>query len=76
MNHLAQLQDRCPPLDLETVEDVVQSELGRSIPEIFSDFEAEPAGAGVAQMHRRAPRDGFMPRRAPRAGDVISAASR
>src|SRR5271154_6237440 len=40
------LQDRCPVSSIESIEEMVLRDTGQSIPELFSEFEPEPIGAG------------------------------
>src|SRR3954469_10530256 len=50
---LSQLQDRAPPLPLETVLRVVESGLGKPSRELFAEIDPEPlASASIAQVHR------------------------
>jgi len=50
---LAPFQDSAPPMDASLVIAVVEQELGRALPELFTEFDAEPLGsASVAQVHR------------------------
>lgn len=50
---LQQLQDNAPLLPFETIRDVVESDLGRSLEEMFSRFDRNPIGtASIAQIHR------------------------
>lgn len=49
---LNQLQDNVPPFSPVTFRNIVEKELGESVDELFSHFEAEPlASASVAQVH-------------------------
>lgn len=49
---LAKLQDNVPPFDPELSREIIENALGRSIDEIFSEFETTPlASASIAQVH-------------------------
>ena len=49
---LEMLQDRVPPFSSEQSLQIIETNLGRSIPEVFSHLEHEPlASASVAQVH-------------------------
>ncbi|MEE4379112.1 MAG: AarF/UbiB family protein [Candidatus Competibacteraceae bacterium] len=44
--------DQTDPLPFKTVEKVLKSELGRSLPQLFADIEPQPlASASIAQVH-------------------------
>jgi ubiquinone biosynthesis protein len=52
IRELSRLQDRVPPVPFEQVEQVIQQEFKKSIPEIFLDFEPQPfAAASIGQVH-------------------------
>ncbi len=51
-DELVKLQDRVPPFSSEKAQQIISSELGKSITEAFAEFEPEPlASASVAQVH-------------------------
>jgi ubiquinone biosynthesis protein len=50
---LSRLQDRAPPLPLETVLRVIERGLGKPWRELFAEIDPEPlASASIAQVHR------------------------
>ena len=52
-------RDQVPAETWETVRTVVEEDLGRPIPELFSSFDTEPlAAASIAQVHRATLRTG------------------
>ena len=56
---LENLQDRITPLPFETIEPVLEKELGRPVEEVFSYFDKEPAAsASLAQIYRARMREG------------------
>jgi predicted unusual protein kinase regulating ubiquinone biosynthesis (AarF/ABC1/UbiB family) len=56
---LSRLQDDVEPVPFETVERIVEKELGVRISKAFSMFSTEPiAGASLGQVHEAALRDG------------------
>jgi ubiquinone biosynthesis protein len=58
-DELVKLQDRVPPFSSETAKKIIESELGMTISQAFSKFEAEPmASASVAQVHAAELHDG------------------
>ncbi|WCJ36214.1 Protein kinase superfamily protein [Euphorbia peplus] len=53
VRRLVTLCDRAPATPFETVQLVVEKELGRSVAEVFDRFDVEPLGsASIAQVHR------------------------
>ncbi|KAI9017405.1 ABC1 family-domain-containing protein, partial [Gaertneriomyces semiglobifer] len=53
------LQDKCPPTPLEDIEGLFSSDLGRSLDDLFSEFDPEPLGvASLAQVHRATMKNG------------------
>lgn len=55
----ARLQERVPPADPEGVRRVVEKELGRSVDDVFSDFDWDPlAAASLGQVHSAVLRTG------------------
>lgn len=56
---LKQLQDSLPPRPLQEVCQSIQKELGKSMDELFIDFDRTPlATASIAQVHRATLKDG------------------
>jgi predicted unusual protein kinase regulating ubiquinone biosynthesis (AarF/ABC1/UbiB family) len=50
---LSQLQSNAPPMSVDLVHEVVRSEFGRDISELFIEFDDEPiAAASIGQVHR------------------------
>jgi ubiquinone biosynthesis protein len=59
VHELAKLHDSLTPLPQETIESVIQTELGRPVKEIFSSFEPKPIGvASIGQVHAATLQDG------------------
>ncbi len=53
------LQDRVPAMGFDDVRQVVESELGMPLEEVFAEFDPIPLGsASIAQVHRARLRDG------------------
>ncbi|UCF08535.1 MAG: AarF/ABC1/UbiB kinase family protein [Thermoplasmata archaeon] len=49
---LGNLRDSVPPFPFEKVKELLESELGKTIPDIFESFEKEPiAAASIGQVH-------------------------
>jgi predicted unusual protein kinase regulating ubiquinone biosynthesis (AarF/ABC1/UbiB family) len=58
---LAQLQDRVPPFATSLAVEIIETELGRPLGEIYREFEARPiAAASLGQVHRARLHDGTM----------------
>ncbi|MDF0604694.1 ubiquinone biosynthesis regulatory protein kinase UbiB [Neisseriaceae bacterium TC5R-5] len=52
-DELAKLQDQVPPFDGQLARQVIEASLGRSIEQLYLDFDNTPvASASVAQVHR------------------------
>jgi ubiquinone biosynthesis protein len=59
VQELSRLQDSVAPADPVAMRAVVESELGRRVEEVFSEFDWEPlAAASIAQAYRARLRDG------------------
>jgi predicted unusual protein kinase regulating ubiquinone biosynthesis (AarF/ABC1/UbiB family) len=53
VEELSKLQDRVPAFDYEQVEEIIQADLGKPIPELFRSFDPIPlAAASLGQVHR------------------------
>lgn len=58
-DELAKLQDQVPPFDNELARTIIETELGDSVANLFSEFDLSPlASASVAQVHRAKLRSG------------------
>ncbi|MBO0864574.1 MAG: AarF/ABC1/UbiB kinase family protein [Mycobacterium sp.] len=56
---LVRLQADAPPMDPQLAKDVLQADLGRSVEELFVEFNDEPmAAASIGQVHHAVFRDG------------------
>jgi predicted unusual protein kinase regulating ubiquinone biosynthesis (AarF/ABC1/UbiB family) len=59
MAALERMQDRVQPLDLATVRQVIEEELGVNVNKLFVEFDEAPLGsASLGQVHRAVMRDG------------------
>lgn len=53
VEELTKLQDRVPAFSYEQVEEIIESDLGKSIPELYRTFDPIPlAAASLGQVHR------------------------
>jgi predicted unusual protein kinase regulating ubiquinone biosynthesis (AarF/ABC1/UbiB family) len=56
---LTRLQADAPPMDPDLAKEVLRSDLGRSVEEVFAEFADEPmAAASIGQVHRAVLQDG------------------
>lgn len=59
IEQLRSLQDRIPPFSFRKVKTIIETDFGKPLEELFTDFDARPvAAASVAQVHRARLRDG------------------
>ncbi|HEU0032786.1 MAG TPA: AarF/UbiB family protein [Kofleriaceae bacterium] len=59
IDQLRRLQDKLPPFSFRKVQATVESELGKSMSQLFRDFDTKPvAAASVAQVHHAYLKDG------------------
>jgi ubiquinone biosynthesis protein len=59
IGELGRLQDHVPPAAWDQVEQVLETELGRPVTEVFADFDRRPlAAASIAQVHAARLRSG------------------
>lgn len=59
LEELSKLQDSVPPFPTEAARELVESELGKSIDDLFTSFEDAPmAAASLGQVHRAVSKDG------------------
>lgn len=58
---LQKLQDSVPPFPYKEVEEIIKKEFGKSIEELYLEFEPTPiASASMAQVHRAKLKDGTL----------------
>jgi ubiquinone biosynthesis protein len=56
---LMKLQDEVPPFSSEKAKEIIESDLGASINDLFKEFDADPiAAASIAQVHMAKTNDG------------------
>jgi len=69
------LQDRVAPIPTSTAKEIIQSELGRPLEEVFASFDEEPLGsASLSQVHRATLKGGEVVAvkvQRPRVADII-----
>ena len=58
---LSRLQDRMPAFSGTVAKKIIESELGRTVDQLYESFESEPvAAASIAQVHRAVTPDGRL----------------
>jgi ubiquinone biosynthesis protein len=59
LEELVKLQDQAPPIPFEAVQEIIETEFGRPVNELFATFEEVPlAAASIGQVHAATTRDG------------------
>ncbi len=59
ISQLRRLQDKLPPFSFSKAKRTIESDLGKPLSELFSEFDEKPiAAASVAQVHRARLKDG------------------
>jgi ubiquinone biosynthesis protein len=59
INEFEKLQDKVPPFDSKIAVQIIESEIGRPIDQVFEHFEMEPiASASIGQVHKARLLDG------------------